>query len=1156
MSEREVFIAALQEGDPARRRAYLDAACAGQPDLRHQVEHLLRLHAGAGSFLEQPAAEVPPTGPLQEAAEQTSSGEAAGARLGPYKLLEQVGEGGMGTVWLAQQTEPVRRLVAVKLIKAGMDSKQVLARFEAERQALALMDHPHIARVLDGGTTTGEPGGVSPGRPYFVMDLVKGVPITRYCDAHRLTPRQRLELFVPVCRAVQHAHQKGIIHRDLKPSNVLVALCDGRPVPKVIDFGVAKAAGQPLTEKTLVTGFGALVGTPEYMSPEQAELNQLDVDTRSDIYSLGVLLYELLTGSPPFSRRELERGSVLEMLRAIREQEPTKPSAKLSTAEGLPTLAANRGTEPAKLTRLVRGELDWVVMKCLEKDRSRRYETANGLAMDVQRYLVDEPVLACPPSAGYRFRKSVRRHKGPVLAASLVFLALVFGVIGTTAGLVRAERARQGEEQQRHAAEAAADRAVQAQERAEQGFAKAKEAVEHYLNAVTEDPDLKHKHDLRALRKRLLEAAVPFYQWFAEQKPGEAALERERGQAYWRLAFVRSELGETEAARKDYERMQATFDRLAADFPAVPAYRRELAASYYNLGNQLADLGQRAAAERAYRRALEIRAQLAADFPAVPAYRWALARSHNSLGVLLADLRQRPAAERAYRQALDIEEKLVADFPTVPEYRRDLAASHTNLGNLLKDLGRQAEAERVHRRALDLREQLAADFPTVPEHRQELATSHNSLGTLLADLGRRPAAEKAYRRALDIQEKLATDFPSVPEYRRDLATSHSNLGHLLKDVGQRPEAERAYRRTLDLREKLAADFPAVPAYRQALVRIHTNLGVLLTDLGRRPEAERAYRRALEIQEKLSADFPAVPENRQQLAMCHNSLGNLLAELGRRPEAERAYRRALEIREKLAADFPAVPEYHRDLARSHNSLGNLLANLARKAEAERAYRRALEIRERLTAHFPAVPEYRRDLAGSSVNFGHLLGEQGQTEASLAWYAKAIALLEPLVQQEPRLVMERYFLRNAHWSRAEALDEMGRPADAVKDWDRALALNAVPANVPGIRSGRAQSLARAGEHAKAVAEASALAEAKDMNGGTLYDLACVCALAAAAVKDDANLQAQYAARAVELLAQAVAKGFKDAARMKKDKDLDVLRDREDFGRLVAELEAKKP
>jgi serine/threonine protein kinase/Flp pilus assembly protein TadD len=408
----KVFLGAVEQHPPDQWDVYLDEACAGDAELRGEVVLLLKAHAQGESLPDGGLPWNRKTGIYEPITERP------GTVIGPYKLLEQIGEGGMGTVWMAQQTEPVKRVVALKLIKAGMDSKQVIARFEAERQALALMEHTNIARVLDAGTT-------SAGRPYFVMDLVKGVPFTKYCDEHHVTPRQRLELFIPVCQAIQHAHQKGIIHRDLKPSNVLVALYDGKPVPKVIDFGVAKAAGQPLTEKTLVTGFGNIVGTLEYMSPEQAEVNQLDIDTRSDIYSLGVLLYELLAGSPPFTRKDLEKAGMLEMLRVIREQEPSKPSTKLSTADGLPTLAANRGTEPAKLTKLVRGELDWIVMKALEKDRNRRYETANGFAMDVQRYLADEPVQACPPSVGYRFQKFARRNKVTISIAGLVLLILL-----------------------------------------------------------------------------------------------------------------------------------------------------------------------------------------------------------------------------------------------------------------------------------------------------------------------------------------------------------------------------------------------------------------------------------------------------------------------------------------------------------------------------------------------------------------------------------------------------------------------------------------------------------------------------------------------------------------------------------------------------------
>jgi tetratricopeptide (TPR) repeat protein/serine/threonine protein kinase len=450
---KELFVAALELPDSAARRRFLDRQCADDAELQHRVEALLQAHDAPASALDRPLAEISPAQPDPPSTmDAVTATEAFGSVIaGRYKLLEEIGEGGMGTVWMAQQTEPIKRLVAVKVIKPGMDSKQVIARFEAERQALALMDHPNIARVLDGGTTKGEPGGVGPGRPYFVMDLVKGVPITKYCDEHRLTPRHRLELFIPVCQAVQHAHQKGIIHRDLKPSNVLVALYDGKPVPKVIDFGVAKAAGQTLTEKTLVTGFGSLVGTLEYMSPEQAEINQLDIDTRSDIYSLGVLLYELLTGSPPFTRKESEKGGMLEMLRVIREQEPTRPSTKLSTAEGLPTLAANRGTEPAKLTKLMRGELDWIVMKALEKDRSRRYETANGFAQDLQRYLADEPVLACPPSVGYRFRKFARRNKVALAIAGLILSFLL--LLGGGAGWALRDRTARQEETAHQASE-------------------------------------------------------------------------------------------------------------------------------------------------------------------------------------------------------------------------------------------------------------------------------------------------------------------------------------------------------------------------------------------------------------------------------------------------------------------------------------------------------------------------------------------------------------------------------------------------------------------------------------------------------------------------------------------------------------------------------
>jgi WD40 repeat protein/serine/threonine protein kinase len=435
----EAIYFAVREKPPADRAVYLDEVCGRNPELRRRVEQFLSAQVEIGSFLERPASH-----PVLTIDAPVS--ERPGTVLGPYKLMEQIGEGGMGLVFVAEQQQPMRRKVALKIIKPGMDSQQVIARFEAERQALALMDHQNIAKVFDAGTTQS-------GRPYFVMELVHGVPITEYCDANKLTPRERLELFLPVCHAIQHAHQKGIIHRDIKPSNILVTMYDDKPVPKVIDFGVAKAIEQRLTEKTVYTQFGTLVGTFEYMSPEQAEMNAFGVDTRSDIYALGVLLYELLTGTTPLERHRLREAAYGDIVRLIKEEEPPRPSTRLSrSGAALTDISQQRGSAPEQLTELVRGELDWIVMRCLEKDRTRRYETANGLARDVERYLKDEPVEACPPTAGYRLRKFTRKHKAGLATAVGFAALLVLGVAGSTWQAVRATAAQQ--ESRRNEAEA------------------------------------------------------------------------------------------------------------------------------------------------------------------------------------------------------------------------------------------------------------------------------------------------------------------------------------------------------------------------------------------------------------------------------------------------------------------------------------------------------------------------------------------------------------------------------------------------------------------------------------------------------------------------------------------------------------------------------
>ncbi len=449
MNERELFIAALEKGDCPDRAAYLDDACGTDTPLRRRIEVLLREEQSLGGFLESSPIRVPADINLSGAT------EGPGTVIGSYKLLEQIGEGGMGLVFMAEQAQPIRRRVALKILKPGMDTRQVIARFEAERQALALMDHSNIAKIFDAGTTDS-------GRPYFVMELVRGVPITEFCNQYTFSTRQRLELFVTVCQAIQHAHQKGIIHRDLKPSNILVTLHDTLAVPKVIDFGIAKATCQTLTERTLFTHFAQMVGTPLYMSPEQAEMNGLDVDTRSDVCSLGVLLYELLTGTTPFESETLKRVGLDEMRRIIREQEPPTPSRRVSTlaVQECSTVSQQRGADCRRLSQVLRGELDWIVMKALEKDRDRRYESASAFAADVQRYLNDDAVAACPPSSGYRLRKYARRNLRVLVTVGIVAAALVAATAVSTWQALAARDAQRQAEADRDRAEAAEDRAT------------------------------------------------------------------------------------------------------------------------------------------------------------------------------------------------------------------------------------------------------------------------------------------------------------------------------------------------------------------------------------------------------------------------------------------------------------------------------------------------------------------------------------------------------------------------------------------------------------------------------------------------------------------------------------------------------------------------
>jgi serine/threonine protein kinase/TolA-binding protein len=785
LPEEWIFARALEITSAPERAAFLDRACAGNPALRAEVEALLRAHDRSGDLLDVPegAAPTPADRP---------AGEQAGAVIGRYKLLQEIGEGGMGTVWMAEQSDPIQRRVAVKVVKEGMDTKQVLARFEAERQALALMDHPNIAKVFDAERTP-------LGRPYFVMELVKGVPITTYCDEKRLGVRERLGLFGDVCRAVQHAHQKGVIHRDLKPSNVLVAPYDGKPVVKVIDFGLAKATGQRLTEQTLFTGFGAVVGTPEYMSPEQAEVNNQDIDTRSDIYALGVLLYELLTGSTPLTRRRAKEVALLEVLRVIREEEPPRPSTRLSESkESLVSISAQRQTEPAKLTRLVRGELDWIVMKALDKDRNRRYETANGFALDVQRYLADEPVQACPPSASYRIRKFVRRNKGPVVAAAIFLLLLMAGIGGTTTGLVRALAAERAKGETLTQLEAEQDRTKSA-------LTTARDA----LDTLTDDVvamQFAREPELDATQKAFLRKVLGFYETLTRQVGATAEARFLQAKGRYKVGYLRQLLGESQQAKEDYRQVALLLEQLARDFPDAPQYRYSLARTDVNLGILLADLGKDADAETVLRQGIALQRKLAEDAPEVPGYRGELADQYNDLAIVLDRRGKRDEAAQAYHEALDRLEKLVAVPETGPAAVQELASTRANLGNLLRKQHEYVDAEALFRQALAVQEEQVRKSPTLPKWRRRLADSYLGIACVLAEQRKPDDAEAAFRQALALRKKLVEDFPKLVRYRRELASLYQDFGLLLTQRGK-DEATTAWQAALDLWKQLAAEAP-------------------------------------------------------------------------------------------------------------------------------------------------------------------------------------------------------------------------------------------------------------------------------------------------------------------------------------------------------------
>jgi len=891
-SVKELFFAALEFESSEARSAFLDRH-GGDTELRRQVEELLAVDAQGGDFLESPASM--PT--VTAAHESHLAIEEAGTVIGPYKLLEAVGEGGMGTVYMAEQTEPVRRRVALKLIKPGMDSKQVVARFEAERQALAMMDHPNIAKVHDAGMTPS-------GRPFFVMELVRGLPITEFCDRDELSIAERLELFVLVCRAVQHAHQKGVIHRDLKPSNVLVTVIDGVGVPKVIDFGVAKATGQALTDKTLFTGFHQFIGTPLYVSPEQAELSGVDVDTRSDIYSLGVLLYELLTGTTPFDSETLKRAAFDEMRRIIREEEFPRPSTRLGMlGEQLSTVSASRRADPRRLGPSMRGELDWVVMKALEKDRGRRYETASDFAADVMRYLTDRPVEAFPPSNRYRFAKFARRNRVAFAAAGFIGAALSLAVVALAVGAVvifqeRAEAVRQRNAAQRERAEAQRQRET------------ARRAVDE-MYAQVADKWLGQQPKMTAVQREFLEKALAFFEQFAAEHTDDPKAGLDAARARTQVARTRATLGELDKAGAAYRQAIAQCEDLGRRYPGDPVYYRELIRCLTGLALVHTSLGRLGEAEVLFRRSVATGEELVTQYPDVVEDRCRLAGYLNNLAINCRARGQLQEAEALLRRGQELGEPLVKDLKSAnTSARKNLAAVEVSLGGLLNVSKRYQEAEKAYLRSLELEESLLADDPSNPELRRGVAAKITSLGTLYEHMSRFEEACTSHRRAETLLQALAGDYPAHHQIRHDLAATRSNLALALLRQDNNAEAEQAARRGWEVSQGLVRDNPDVPDYRMQLAHIHLVLATIFEK--ERPDESEGYRdRAYEMLNRLVADFPKVADYRLHLAtVCRHYVESPGGRL-RAPERdlERARRATvLDPKDQLNWKWLGVAEY--------------------------------------------------------------------------------------------------------------------------------------------------------------------------------------------------------------------------------------------------------
>jgi eukaryotic-like serine/threonine-protein kinase len=809
----QIFMEAVTRTDGARDD-FLDHACEGNTVLRQRVTALLAAHDAAGTFLSLPQArqETPDFPPLSEG---------PGTRIGRYKLLEQIGEGGFGVVFMAEQEEPVRRRVAFKIIKLGMDTRQVVARFEAERQALAMMDHTNIAKVFDAGST-------DTGRPFFVMELVRGISITEYCNKAKLDTRERLKLFIAMCAGVQHAHQKGIIHRDLKPSNILVTLHDDKAVPKIIDFGIAKATQSRLTEKTLFTEFRQMVGTPLYMSPEQAQMSGLDVDTRSDIYSLGVLLYELLTGTTPIESSQVKTVPYDQLRQMICEVDPPSPSTRLSslTAEARATLATERQCDPHRLGQLLRGDLDWIVMRCLEKDRTRRYPTANALAMDVQRYLNDEPVEARRPTRLYRLKKFIRRNKASVLTGSAIAALL----LATMVTLWVSNSRIRSEADARAIALEAKDAALKDKDAA---LATAREAVDQMLTQVASErfSDMPLSYPLRIA---LLEDAMSFYERLASQSGADPALRHEMASLLHTNAGLLREMGREDHAIRALRQSRdllAVLERTDPDPPELKEERArvelDLAFTLHN-GDESRLMDDREA-QAQYRRSLELFDDIERNWPGRPQ---SVMLGLRMVAKVAFEQGEQTEALGLWHEALARGEKYLDQHPTEINAATEVGWTCVHLCDAIPNdtTAGQAEAESVVTRGLRVVDSALEANPKSTQLADVAAALRIRLATLKCRQGQAAAAVPLFQQAVAGMETLCEGFPWNTDYWNSLRWFHQEIASQLPAAGNADAARRELTQFQDWLEKIEPQMSQEPDRQEQLRLCQSLVAELLQSL--------------------------------------------------------------------------------------------------------------------------------------------------------------------------------------------------------------------------------------------------------------------------------------------------------------------------------------